>query len=148
MSSAVAAVMRKHLLEASVAAVISFVVFAPGSASSSIQTVELQACKIYTDPDFTSILCGVTGGDALANGAQAAYFDYRPGTSTNVIHTIARKTYTGSASLDSVTQAGGGDVEVLAANTKVDASVWDYYYLSVDLLRKDWVFDGVILVSN
>jgi len=140
--------MRNHLFIATLAAALSFATFYPGTAASSIQTVELQACKMYTDPNFTSILCGVTGGDALVNGPQAAFFDYRPGSSTNVIHTIVRKRFTGSVSQDSLTQAGGGDVQVLAVNTKVDPEVWDYYFLSADLLRSGFVFDGVILVSN
>ena len=44
--------------------------------------------------------------------------------------------------------AGGGEVGLEAINTKVDPSVWDFYYLSVDLLADGFVFDGVILVSN
>jgi hypothetical protein len=127
---------------------LSFVTFLPSTASSSIQTVELQACKIYPYANNTAILCGVTGGTALESGPSVAYFEYRTHPSDSVEHSIVRKRYTGSVSIDRVLQYGGGDIALEAVNTKVDPSVWDFYYLSVDLLSDGFVFDGVILVSN
>ena len=140
--------LRSHVLGAGVIAALSFVTFLPGTASSSIQTVELQACKIYPSTNATAILCGVTGGTALENGPATAYFEYHTSPTDNVMHSLVRKTYTGSVSIDHLLQAGGGDVGLDAVNTRVDPSVWDFYFLSVDLLADGFVFDGVILVSN
>ncbi|HEY0988092.1 MAG TPA: hypothetical protein VGD80_13605 [Kofleriaceae bacterium] len=139
---------RNHVFGAVLIAALSFVTFVPRTASSSIQTVELQACKIYPSTNATAILCGVTGGSQLENGPSMAYFEYRTSPGDNVMHSLVRKTYTGSVSIDHLVQAGGGDVGLEAVNTRVDPSVWDFYYLSVDLLADGFVFDGVILVSN
>jgi hypothetical protein len=140
--------LRNQLFGAAVIGTLSFVTFVPRTASSSIQTVELQACKIYPFSNNTAILCGVTGGTALESGPSVAYFEYRTSPNDSVEHSIVRKRYTGSVSIDRVLQFGGGDIALEAVNTRVDPSVWDFYYLSVDLLGDGFVFDGVILVSN